>query len=652
MSNRVPHATVKPSTFTDDPYIVLDAETFYDTKGRYSLRTLSPVEYVSDSRFEELCWSVKLPGMNVAVLTPQQFAAFAKTVDWGKLTVVHHNAAFDATILARRYGVKPRRWFCTMNGSRAVLGGAVTGVGLDAVAKYLGLSGKLGGGAALQNVDGVRDLSPQQLGTLMAYAGVDSVLTEKLYLYLRDFMSDDERTILHWATAMYVHPKFMLDKPTLDAGISAEEERIAAAVDQVPVPKSVLRSGPKFAEVLRSLGIDPPTKKTSKFNKATNKREMKETFAFAKDDQAFIELGADPKVKPYIVAKLTVSSTQELARLERFAQYADRGEAFPIPLHASGAMTTHRLSGFAKLNLQNLGRDSACRSALRAPPGETLVIIDSAGIEMRIANALVGNWDVLERALRGEDEYSRFASVVYGRQITKADKEERTVGKVSVLSGNYGSGGGTYQKMLFNQTGIFKPLDFCSGIIRKYRDEYFRMPDYWDWGDRQLSTLCHGGRPEVFPHGAPLKWVDERMPDGDRLVGVQLPGGLIVKYWNLRYGAVDWGDGDKMGMLYTKRDKVIPGIGAVKSIWGGTFLENMSQALAREVVMHQMLEIYRRTGHLPLLHIHDEHIWSVPKADADVFFEMATQEMSGPISWWPQLITGCSGEISDHYIKP
>jgi hypothetical protein len=42
----------------------------------------------------------------------------------------------------------------------------------------------------------------------------------------------------------------------------------------------------------------------------------------------------------------------------------------------------------------------------------------------------------------GRDLYIEFATELYGRPITKADKPERSVGKKGVLSSGYGCGSG------------------------------------------------------------------------------------------------------------------------------------------------------------------------------------------------------------------
>ena len=115
----------------------------------------------------------------------------------------------------------------------------------------------------------------------------------------------------------------------------------------------------------------------------------------------------------------------------------------PVPFKYSGAHT-HRFSGDWSINLQNLPRDSELRKALRAPKGKVVVAVDTSQIEARINAMLSGQKDLVDAFREGRDVYCEFATVIYGRQITKADKVERFVGKTAVLSLGYGSGAAAF----------------------------------------------------------------------------------------------------------------------------------------------------------------------------------------------------------------
>src|SRR5690606_14617050 len=139
--------------------------------------------------------------------------------------------------------------------------------------------------------------------------------------------------------------------------------------------KTALTSNDRFAELLRSLGVEPPTKISPVTGKVT--------YAFAKSDPAFLDLQEheDPAVQVVVAARLGHKTTLEESRCERFLklgqlQWPDgRAPCMPIPLRYSGAHT-HRLSGDWKLNLQNLPRGGNLRRALIAPAGHKVVAVD------------------------------------------------------------------------------------------------------------------------------------------------------------------------------------------------------------------------------------------------------------------------------------
>ena len=108
--------------------------------------------------------------------------------------------------------------------------------------------------------------------------------------------------------------------------------------------KEDLMSNPKFAELLKSLGVEPPMKESP----ATGKQ----TFAFAKSDEAFKALAEheDPQVQALVAARLGTKSTLEETRTQRFIDIAKRG-TLPVPVRYYAAHTG-RWGGDDKINLQ------------------------------------------------------------------------------------------------------------------------------------------------------------------------------------------------------------------------------------------------------------------------------------------------------------
>lgn len=91
-------------------------------------------------------------------------------------------------------------------------------------------------------------------------------------------------------------------------------------------------SNPKFAEVLKSLGVEPPMK--------ASPTTGKETYAFAKTDEAFKALleHPDERVQAVTAARLGTKSTIEETRTESMIGIARRGP-LPILLNYWGGST-------------------------------------------------------------------------------------------------------------------------------------------------------------------------------------------------------------------------------------------------------------------------------------------------------------------------
>ena len=135
--------------------------------------------------------------------------------------------------------------------------------------------------------------------------------------------------------------------------------------------------------------------------------------AFAKTDQFMADLQEhpDPDVQALAAARLGLRSTIEETRSQRLLSIAllpwpNGKKMLPVPLRYAAAHT-HRLGGDWKINLQNLpsgrgGAKTKLRKALRAGPGEKVIVIDLSQIECRITAWLVGEKGLV-RAIPGQE---------------------------------------------------------------------------------------------------------------------------------------------------------------------------------------------------------------------------------------------------------
>jgi len=385
-----------------------------------------------------------------------------------------------------------------------------------------------------------------------------------------------------------------------------------------------LASNKQFAELLLEHGITAPTKES--------KTTGKQTYALAKNDEGFLALTEheDPFIQQLCSVRLGTKSTIEESRIERFIDVGKRNKGkLPIPLKYYGAHTG-RWAGSDKVNFQNLpSRDKkkkALKNAVVAPDGHLVINCDSSQIEARVLAWLAGQNDVVEQFAKGEDVYSLFATKIYGRPITKADPVERFVGKTCILGLGYGTGALKLQHTLkTTPPGAVVTEDKAREYVNTYRDANSHITDLWDEGDEAIKNLADWGKIKAFYYGQ------------NRCVmvtkdGIRLPNGLMIRYPDLELNSGKY--------EYQSRK------GAV-SLWGGSLVENVVQALARIVVGQQMLKIQQL--YKVALTVHDAAVVVVKEEELDNALAYIVECMKWTPDWARGLPVTCEAHYGENY---
>jgi DNA polymerase I-like protein with 3'-5' exonuclease and polymerase domains len=411
--------------------LVIDFETYYDKT--YSLSKLTTEEYVRDSRFEVIGVSVGeyYHQSGTAALwfsgTHEETKAFLEQFDWDNCAAVAHNAMFDMAILSWRFGIKPKYIIDTLSMARAVHGTEVGG-SLKALAEYYGVGKK---GTEVLNALGKRreDFTEAELSAYGAYCSNDVELTYQILTHLSIGFPMSELRLIDLTIRMFSEPVLQVASELLEDHLKDVQEQKRELLSKTLVDKDVLMSNQQLAELLRSCGVEPPTK--------ISLRTGKETYAFAKSDEEFTALleHENPFVQAFVAARLGVKSTIEETRTQRFIDIASRG-TLPIPLRYYAAHTG-RWGGDDKVNMQNLPsrgpNAGVIKCAILPPSGYVFIDCDSSQIEARTLAWLAGQDDLVEAFDRGEDVYKIMASAIYGKPVTEVTDKERFVGKTTIL---------------------------------------------------------------------------------------------------------------------------------------------------------------------------------------------------------------------------
>jgi DNA polymerase I-like protein with 3'-5' exonuclease and polymerase domains len=547
--------------------LTIDFETYYDRS--YSLSKVTTEEYIRDEIFEVIGVSVKVDSGEAQWFsgTKAKTKAWLDQFDWGNAIAVAHNAVFDMAILNWHFDIRPKRIVDTLSMLRAI-DGPDAGNSLAKAAERYGLGVK--GNEVINALGKMRvDFTPEEMARYAEYCINDTDLTYDLFQKIAVGFPAVEFRLIDLTIRMFTEPVLTLDKEVLTDHLSNVRRKKNDLLGKSLITKDNLMSNPQLAETLRSLGVEPPMK--------ISPTTGKETYAFAKNDEAFKALLEHENViiQAIVAARLGVKSTLEESRTERFIKIAERG-TLPVPLRYYAAHTG-RWGGDDKVNLQNLPRKSPLKKAMLAPEGHIFIDCDSSQIEARTLAWLAGQHDLVAAFDRGEDVYKIMASSIYGVPVDEVTDPQRFVGKTTILGCGYGMGAVKFQAQLktFN---VDMPEEECKRIISVYRETYPMIPLLWRQTGEALEAMANN---QTAPIGL----------DGVLTVcgadGIKLPNGLSLKYPNLRYIMRD----GKSEMVYDqKKGRAV----LTSRIYGGKAVENICQALARIIIGEQMLMVARR----------------------------------------------------------
>lgn len=574
----------------------LDFETYYDQE--YSLSKLTTEEYVRDPRFEVIGLAIKKNDKSTKYLNdPEQIKALLAHIDFSDSAILAQNTMFDGAILSWRYGVKPKVWFDTMYMGRA-LHGVETGASLRALSERYGIGEK---GFEVNNAKGKRraDFTAEEAKAYGEYCIQDVELTYKLFKIMGAQFPRTELKLIDVTLRMFIEPVLDLDLGLLEQHLEDTRDRKDKLLRDAGVEdKKDLMSNPKFAEMLRELGVEPPMK--------TSLTTGKETYAFAKSDEDFKALQEhdDDRVQSLVAARLGNKSTLEETRTQRFIGICNRG-LLPVPIRYYAAHTG-RWGGADKINLQNLPsrgpNGKKLKKAIIAPEGYTVVEADSSQIEARVLAWFAGQDDLVDQFAKGEDVYKYMASSIYNVAVENVTKDQRFVGKTTILGAGYGMGAEKFGMQL-KTFGFEVSEEEAKRIISIYREANFKISQVWRDANSMVKQLAKYRAMTFGKKG--IIGVDAA---NQALI---IPNGLKIFYNDLH------GEQSEQGFEYTY--KVRRGR---SRIYGGKVIENVCQAIARCIIGEQMLRINKK--YKVVLTVHDSIACCVPDdevAEAQAYVE-------------------------------
>jgi len=615
-----------------DRILTIDFETYWNSKS-YTLSKLTTEEYIRDNSFKAFGMGVHEYGDTAPTrwVRGDDLPEFLSGINWGRTAVLAHNAQFDVSILSWRYNTKPAFIFDTLSMARA-LRGVEVGNSLARLASDFSLPPK---GTAVYSTDGLKSFSWEVEKELADYCAHDVYLCEEIFKRLVAGYPASELRLIDMTLKMYTEPVLQLDQEMLVKAIEEERTIREGLLQRLDIDEKHLASNPKFAEILRTLGIPPPMK--------TSKTTGKQTLALAKNDAHFQALlnGDNVDVKTLCEARLKVKSTTERTRAQRFLEISQRG-TLPVPLSYYGALSGRwTASKGSAINMQNLKRNSFLRKAIMAPEGYQLVVGDLSQIEPRVLAWLSDYEDMLDIFRSGADPYAAFGSQMFNIPgMTKDSHPDlRQSAKSALLGCGYGLGWASFAQQLLTGFLGAPPVryskDFAKllGVNSEYAQEFAK----WDGNEEKLMEIPHTcSTQDLVYHSLASKaiidtyrrtahpvvsfWslcahaMHKALVRGEEMVykcvtfrkgEIELPNGMKLLYPDLRIHS----ETDAKG-----RAVIVYGPHATK-LYAGKITNNITQALARIVMTDGMLRVSKR---YPVKGtVHDELIAVVPDAEVE-----------------------------------
>ncbi|MDU1044297.1 DNA polymerase [Peptoniphilus rhinitidis] len=273
------------------------------------------------------------------------------------------------------------------------------------------------------------------------------------------------------------------------------------------------------------------------------------------------------------------------------------------------------------------------RTAFIPKEGCRFIVSDFSAIEARVLAWLAGEDWVLNAFKNGEDIYCSTASQMFGMPVVKhgVNGDLRQKGKVATLACGYGGSVGALKAMGAIEMGLSE--DELQSIVDSWREANPNTVSLWWDIDAVVKRVVKTRIKEeyktlVISYEKGILFIE--LPSKRRLaypkakIGTNRFGGESVVYEGIVVG--------------NKWDKI--------ESYGGKFVENIVQAIARDILAEAMMRLEEK-GFNIVMHIHDE---VVIESDASSIKEI-NEIMSIVPSWAPGLILDADGFESKFYKK-
>jgi DNA polymerase len=263
---------------------------------------------------------------------------------------------------------------------------------------------------------------------------------------------------------------------------------------------------------------------------------------------------------------------------------------------------------YGDMSMEVLG--NVLRGLLTAGPNGRLVVADFAAIEARVVLWLAGDEAALDKFRRGVSLYADMAEYIFKRpagSVTKKDALQYALGKAAILGCGYGMGATKFQaSCAFN--GVHIDEQTALSAIRAYREKYRSVVNMWYSVERAAANAIRSPGTVHACCGGKVLWGMDKKRE---FLVCKLPSGRHLRYYRPKLAVVDGPRGEKEEIRYLAVG--LNGEMVWTKTYGGSLVENITQAVARDLMVLGMLRC-EDAGYPVVLTVHDEVVSDVPFA--------------------------------------
>ncbi|WP_455258527.1 DNA polymerase, partial [Peptoniphilus asaccharolyticus] len=249
------------------------------------------------------------------------------------------------------------------------------------------------------------------------------------------------------------------------------------------------------------------------------------------------------------------------------------------------------------------------RTTIIPEDGKKFMVADFSAIEARVIAWFADDEWVLDVFRTTGKIYEATAARMFNVPIESIGKHSdmRQRGKVATLALGYQGGPGALISMGALKMGI--PEDDLPGIVSAWREANNKIVSFWYETDRAVKKAIKETTSVKFANGKLRAFFLSG------ILWIELPSGRRLAYAKPQIVPHDkWENAEKI--IYRERNSAGTGWIA-KDTYGGTLVENIVQATARDCLAYSMINLDKQ-GYKIVMHVHDEVIVEIEKDSKDL----------------------------------